>query len=97
MRALLALALVGCAPSYPPPDVPRTCSEPQTRESLDCMQFGFELRVTRDGPTPAEQLLRDGARTECGCIRQLASTVDAAARDHLMSEVVEGCRCIRAR
>lgn len=95
-RALACVVLAGCAPYYPPPDVPRTCSAEQTHESLDCAQYGFEVRVRRDYPAD-EELLRNGARTACGCLQNLASTVDAAAREHLASEVVEGCRCIRDR
>jgi hypothetical protein len=104
MRAFaLALGLAaGCGPPYyPPPDVPRACTEPQTREALDCEQFDFELRVSREpgysDPGVPEQLFRNASRTECGCFHNLAAAVDGAAAERMKSELVEPCRCTRAR
>jgi hypothetical protein len=98
----IAIALLAACggPSYPPPTVQRTCTEPQTRESLDCKEFDFELRFSRDADLahPAEQMLfHKGSRTECGCLHNLAAAVDAVAQEAIRSEVLEGCRCTRER
>lgn len=102
MIRALALALAACGPpSYPSPEVPRSCTESQTREALDCARFDFELRISRapsyDDPGVPEQLFRNAGRTECGCLANLAGAVDGAAREHMKAEVVEPCRCTRAR
>lgn len=99
--AIVVALLAACAGRvYPPPTVQRTCTEPQTRESLGCKEFDFELRFSRDADLshPAEQMLfHNGSRTECGCLRNLAAAVDAVAREAIRSEVLEGCRCTRER
>jgi len=97
-----AFALIACGPPhYPSPEVPRSCSEPQTRESLQCAQFDFELRVSREPgyyePGVPEQLVRNASATECGCLHNLAGAVDGAAGENLKTEVVEPCRCTRTR
>jgi hypothetical protein len=95
-----ALAAACAHHYYPPPEVPRTCSEPQTRESLSCLQFDFELRLSSDGDLmhPADQgLVHASSRTECGCIQNLAAAVDIAAHEEVRSELIEGCRCIHER
>lgn len=102
-RALaFALVLAGCFQhhSYPPPDVPRSCTEPQRRESVECTSYDFEVRFSTEADLsrPAEAaLFHNPSRTECGCFQNLAAAVDAAAQRDVRSEVLEGCRCTRER
>ncbi len=102
IRAAIVIALAaGCMQhEYPPPDVPRTCSEPQRRESLTCQTFDFEVRFSTDGDlshNPEVALFHNAANTECGCVQNLDVAVDAAAQRSVRSEVLAGCHCTRAR
>jgi hypothetical protein len=96
----LLLVLVACHQPVHPPDVPRTCTEPETRESVSCAMFDFEVRFTRDGDAytnTTQALSHAGARTTCGCIRNLAAAVDEATREGVHTEVLAGCHCTRER
>ena len=101
MKRLL-FVLVACGhTAYPPPAVQRTCTEPQTREALDCREYDFQVRLSHDAdythPRDEVALFHNGSRTECGCIRNLAAAVDAAAQNEVRSEVLSECRCTQQR